>query len=191
MLTRAAFLAACLSLLVVAPPPALFARDKAPRPSFDPALQPLVGTWKRVPTEREKDEKEAPDRFLVIKDDGGLLGLRYQLNNRKKVYSSDWQGNIVVDLQVNMKEYHDVELAVSATPPRVSVLEKVSFGGTWKDRETYLAGDYELGPDGQQLFFRCRSVRIGEGKKAKDVPCFAPIVFERVSTSTEWPGKGD
>ena len=154
------------------------AREDPPRtPAFDPALAPMVGTWKRI----KQDSKE-PDLLLVIKEEKGLLRLRYQLNTRKKVYSSDWNGDIEVDLWVNMKEFHKLDLTVFSDPPRIEVDDKIRYTGTWKGPKPRLLSSYEMGPEGK-LLLRCRKFLQDD----KEYPCPKPVEYGRVSTDTRWP----
>jgi hypothetical protein len=153
------------------------AEEPPQAPPFIAELQPMVGTWKRI-----KKEKKEPDLLLVIKEEKGLLRLRYQIPTRKKVYDSDWNGDIELDLVVNMKEIHELTLATLKEPPRIGVTEHIRYTGTWKGPKPYLEATYELGPDGK-LFYRCHKFMQDD----KEYPCPQALEYERISAETKWP----
>jgi hypothetical protein len=151
-------------------------------PPFLAELRPFAGTWKRVLAgERTKKQKKEPALHLVIKEEQGKLRLRYQLPLRSKVYTSDWNGDVEVEMQVNVVEHHDVTLTTAAAPPRIDVSEHIHYGGTWRDRELRVESSYVLDEEGR-LLLTCRSVRHGD----EVIACPGPIVYQRVSDQTEW-----
>ena len=103
---------------------ALSAAAKDPQmPAFTPELEPFVGTWKTI----HVDEKKKVPLFLVIKQEGGELRIRYQMPVRYKKYSSDWFGAIELDMVVNMKEKREVVYTIDAKTPAILTGEEIRF----------------------------------------------------------------
>jgi len=175
--TRLLTIAFSASLAMTA---AATAGDAPAMPAFADELTPFVGTWRHMYRYKGKG-KEIP-LWLVIKDDGGQLRLRFQLPLRKTRTSSDWDGQIELRMQANMREKRRTTYRVELEPARIAFSELKTYSGTWKGRTIEEDGHYELTEDGQ-LQLVCRSRR----EKDEELPCYAPFIWARVSTDTEWP----
>ena len=147
-------------------------------PAFAPEIRPLAGTWKHV---HHADGKDVP-LYLVIKEEKGVLRLRFQLPARDKVYSSDWDGQIEVDIQVNITEKRKVEYRVETQPPAIAIHEQLRYSGSDQRYAADIHAAYELDASGT-LWYRCRSFTQGK----KEMTCPAPLEYQRVSSDTRWP----
>ena len=160
---------------------ALAAVAKDPEmPAFTPELEPFVGTWKII----HVDEKKKVPLFLVIKQEGGQLRIRYQMPVRYKKYTSDWFGAIELDMQLNMKEKREVRYTVDAAKPAILTAEEIRFTGSPHAPRFQLEAAYTVAEDGKALIYECRSMKSSEGKESR---CPAPRRWTRESADTKWP----
>ena len=158
--------------------------DAGPKmPPFSPEIQSMVGTWSHA----FKVEGKKRELFLVIKEENGQLRLRYQLPVRKKKFSSDWDGQIELKLQVNMRQKHKTTYRIGPDAT-IQVVDERRFSGTGSNRNrvVVIEGAYRLSPDGKELGFHCVK-RTDSKKKNKELACFSPLVYKLKSPNTKWP----
>ena len=166
----------------VAAAPAAVAGKKPVMPDFVPELTPFVGTWKN----RVQTRKKKVNLWLVIREKDGKLQLRFQNPIREKKYTSGWDGQIELTMQVNIKQKRETRYRVATEPVRIEVSDLWRYTGSWKNRKTRVEAVYELTDDGK-LSYTCKSLVDVTEDEEKPLPCFSPFVYERISDKTKWP----
>lgn len=160
-------------------------KSKPVMPAFDAALKPFVGTWSYA--YKYQDEDPVPLR-LVVREHEGQLEVRYELPYQKKLFASDWAGICEVKQRLDAKEHHEPVYTVDAAKARLRVDEHVYTSGSISGTELDIHGYYAVSDDGTKLIRTCERVER-DHKERKDFSCPPPMVYTRVSASTEWAEK--
>jgi hypothetical protein len=150
-------------------------------PRWDPALDGMVGTWLHMRKHKKKDVK----LHLVIREREDRLELMRQLPSEDRVFTSDWSGNCEVKTRLDIKGRHRPRYTVDADKARLLVEEEVKYSGSMRGSKLLFRGYYTLSDDGQQIELHCESAKQGK----KDLPCPEPLIYQRLSDSTERPPK--
>jgi hypothetical protein len=161
------------------------AKSKPEMPAFDAALKPFVGTWTFAYKYQDKDP--TPLR-LVLREHDGKLEIRYEWPYQEKIFPSDWSGICEVKQRLDAKEHHEPVYSIDTAKARLRMDEHIYTTGSISGTQLDIHGYFALSDDGKQLIRTCERVEK-DGKQRKEFSCPPPMIYTRLSDSTEWEEK--